>query len=178
MEPSELYQLLDTIVKIGLGAIIAGFFGIWGIKSNQKREIRLLRAERHLSIIERAVQAVEESSSPAKKMRSLRIAAAKAKDSQVTHDAIVELIRMEHEKGDYGVAASKFDLAIAEMQMLGLEDVAKAMGQYADELNKLYLPLESLSNDSVETLAMLWDAVKFARMRVLRSLGEAYDGSA
>lgn len=56
------WEVIDTAVKVGLGALISGLTTYWVTKAKTKDELRKERLQRHQALLEQAAGQIEDSS--------------------------------------------------------------------------------------------------------------------
>lgn len=133
----EWYDLADTALKIGLGALIAGGFTYLTTKTNHKYEFSRNKYERKIKILDQATEICEEYFMSAHNL--LNILYGEAKKGTTSLDDINEIkIKKAKEIDNIFINnQTKLIHAMAQFSILGLEEINTLIIGYDREVLKL-----------------------------------------
>lgn len=124
-------EVIDTAVKVGLGALISGASGYWMAKSKTHEDARRERLNRHHSLLETSAEQIENFSQVLMRYWALIVECVRTRDQGLmwTPDRFEELTKVKVE-----IVTAFCDLTSAESKFLlmGYGDAQQLLRHYGD----------------------------------------------
>lgn len=125
----EIYELIDTALKIGLGALISGLATYFVTKSSQKHEVSKEKLNRKMQILEEASVSMHTYFDAVNSIKNQWFGF-KNSDLYVT-DLREDLILIYKKcDDDYTTAIRECSTALSKLQLLGAEKVIELILEY------------------------------------------------
>lgn len=167
-------EVIDTAVKVGLGALISGFSAYWMAKSKSRDDLRRERLIRHHGLLEQSAEQIENFSHVVLRYWALIVEFVRNKEKKIEpqSDRVEEIAKTKAEVfnafSDLTSAESKLLLlghTEAQKLLRNFGDLAKHVRRYAWEGNK------TLSEEQMEEFrSQLLDA----REKLFNELSRIY----
>lgn len=141
MDGQQIYDLLDTALKIGLGALIGGIFAILTVwakgRTGRKQQLRVRRRE----LLEDIVEDLEGLIEPMVETASTLMAVLKADkdvDEEAFNQVIEEFDDMRFEQDNVSEYIRIVSRSYARLMLLGLNECSDLAVQYCEAISVVH----------------------------------------
>lgn len=124
-------EVIDTAVKVGLGALISGISTYWMAKNKNRDDLRRERLLRHHGLLERSAEQIENFSHVSMRYWALVVEWVRTRDQKLEFAAsrLEELIKT---KIEFFNAFSDLTSAESKLLLLGHAEAQKFLRDYGD----------------------------------------------
>jgi len=126
-----IIEVIDTAVKVGLGALISGFSAFWISKNRFSHELKSERYRRHMDLLEQSAEQVEECSHVVLRYWALmtELVRNQNSNSKMQSHRYEELQKV---KDELFLIFKNLTSAEAKLLLLGLGDAQKMLRNYGE----------------------------------------------